>query len=67
MESELMLTPREKILSARKILLRGGANPWHCIKQDSEPNKLPTSYSSPSSSALKADALPLGQWSSGKQ
>ena len=31
-----------KIPSNRQILLRGGSNPWHCIKQDSEPNTLPT-------------------------
>ena len=31
-----------KIPSTRKILLWGGMNPWHCIKQDSKPNTLPT-------------------------
>ena len=36
-----------KIPSTGKILLRGGPNPQLCIKQDSEPNTLPTSYSSP--------------------
>ena len=30
-----------------KILPRGGSNPRHCIKQYSEPNTLPTSYSGP--------------------
>ena len=34
-----------KIPSTEKILLRGGSNPWRCIKQDSEPNTLLTSYS----------------------
>ena len=43
-----MLTPRE-IPSTRKILLRGGSNPWYCNKQDSKPNTLPTSYSGPQS------------------
>ena len=36
-----------KMPSTRKILPRGGLNPWCCIKQDSELNTLPTSYSSP--------------------
>ena len=36
-----------KIPSTGKILLRGGSNPYRCIKQDSEPTTLPTSYSSP--------------------
>ena len=36
-----------KIPSTGKILLRGGSNPQRCIKQDSQPNTLPTSYSSP--------------------
>ena len=43
-----MLTPRKKIHSTRKILFKGGSNPQSCIKQDSEPDTLPTSYSSPS-------------------
>ena len=47
MESEPMLTQRGKIPSTGKILLRGGLNPWLCIKQDSEPNTLPASYSDP--------------------
>ena len=34
-----------KINSTGKILPRGGSNPRRCIKQDSEPNTLPTSYS----------------------
>ena len=29
----------------RKILLRGGSNTRRCIKQESDPNTLPTSYS----------------------
>ena len=36
-----MLTPKEK------IILRGGSNPRRCVKQDGEPNTLPTSYSGP--------------------
>ena len=36
-----------KIPSTGKILLRGGSNPRRCIKQDSEPKTLPTSYSGP--------------------
>ena len=31
-----------KILSTRKIIFTGGSNLRHCIKQDSEPNTLPT-------------------------
>ena len=42
-----MLTPKDKITSTGKILLRGGWNPRCCIKQDSEPNTLPMSYTSP--------------------
>ena len=38
---------KEKIPSTGKILLRGGSNPRRCIKQDSESNTLPTSYSGP--------------------
>ena len=49
MESEQMLTPKGKMPSTGKILLRGGSNPRRCIKQDSEPNRLPTSYFSPGS------------------
>ena len=39
------LNSKRKIPSTVKILLRGGSKPQHCIKQDSEPNILPTSYS----------------------
>ena len=39
MESEPMLTPREKTLYRT---LRGGSNPRHCTTQDSELNTLPT-------------------------
>ena len=42
MESEPMLTPREKSPLPEKKILRGGWNPRRCIKQDSEPNTLPT-------------------------
>ena len=44
MESEPMLTSWEKYPLLEKIL-RGGLNPWRCIKQDSEPNTLSLSYS----------------------
>ena len=47
MESEPMLTPREKSPIPKKKFLRGGSNPRRCIKQDSESNTLPTSYSGP--------------------
>ena len=73
MESEPMLTPREKSPLLETFSLeeyrthdaassrtaspthyqraipapRGGRNPRRCIKQDSEPNTLPTSYSGP--------------------
>ena len=36
-----------KIPSTGKTLCRRGWNPWCCIKQDSESNTLPTSYSGP--------------------
>ena len=42
-----MLTPKEKIPSAGKNIPREGWNPRRCIKQDSEPNTLPTSYPGP--------------------
>ena len=71
-ESEPMLTPREKSPVPEKNPIRGGWNPRHCIKQDSEPNTLyiPTSYPGPErggggggltplSPAVDADALPL--------
>ena len=38
---------KENIPSTRKILPRGGWNPRGCMKQDSEPNTLPTSYLDP--------------------
>ena len=47
MESEPMLTPREKFPLPEKNLIRGGSNPGRCIKQDSEPDTPPTSYSGP--------------------
>ena len=43
MESELILSPREKSPLPEKNFPRG-SNPWHCIKQDSKPNTQPTSY-----------------------
>ena len=36
-----------KLPSTWKILPGGGWNPWSCIKQDSKPNTLPTSYLGP--------------------
>ena len=36
------VNPKGKIPSIGKILLRGNSNPRRCIKQDSEPNALPT-------------------------
>ena len=46
MESEMM----GKIpLYRKKSLLRGSPNPRRCIKQNCEPNTLPTSYSDPHS------------------
>ena len=51
MESEPMITPREKSPLLEKILVRGGSNPWRCIKQDSEPNTLPISYLGPCTSS----------------
>ena len=47
MESEPMLTPREISPLPEENLLRGGSNRRRCIKQDSAPNTLPTSYSGP--------------------
>ena len=38
--------------TGKKILLKGGSSPRRCIKQDSEPNTLPTSYSGPSIASL---------------
>ena len=38
---------KRKMPSTGKNLPRGVSNPRHCIKQDSEPNTLPTSYSDP--------------------
>ena len=53
-----------KTSSNGKILPRGGWNPQHCLKQDSEPNTLPTEpFGSPKmgfsrgSTALEADAI----------
>ena len=54
MESEPKLTPREKSLP-EKIRPRGGSNPRRCVKQDSEPDALPTSYSGPPYSLSKSN------------
>ena len=37
----------EVVTFRKKIILGGGSNPRRCIKQRSEPNTLPTSYSGP--------------------
>ena len=42
-----MSIPRAKSLLPEKNVLRGGRNPGRCIKQDSEPNTLPTSFPGP--------------------
>ena len=42
------INSKGKMPSTENILPRGESNPWRCIKQDSEPNTLPTSYSGPS-------------------
>ena len=42
-----MLTPREKFPIPEKILPGGGWSPRRCIKQDSQPNTQPWSYSGP--------------------
>ena len=44
-----------------KILLRGGTNPWRCIKQDREPNTLPMSCSGPLTHSNAAVLLLLQQ------
>ena len=41
------VSSKGKIPSTRKILLRGGSKPRHCITQDSEPNTLPTELFQP--------------------
>ena len=47
MESEPMLTPREKSHLREKNFFRRGPNPRCCKKQDSKPNTLPMSCSGP--------------------
>ena len=44
-----IVNSRRKIPSTGNILLRGGWNPRRCVKQDSEPNTLPTSCPAPRS------------------
>ena len=39
------VSSKGKIPSTGKMFLRGGSNPHRCMKPDSEPNTLPTSYS----------------------
>ena len=39
------INSKGKTPSTGKILFRGGSNPRRCLKQDSEPNTQPTSYS----------------------
>ena len=50
-----------KIPSTREVFLREGSNPQRCIKQDSQPNTLPTSYSSPLTVHM-TDPLRSGIW-----
>ena len=47
MESEAVITAKENSPLPETILPRSGWNPRRCIKQDSEPNTLPRSYSGP--------------------
>ena len=53
-----------KIPHTEKNLLRGGSNPQRCIKQDSEPNTLPSSNSGPQFTVQIwfLDSLPGMQW-----
>ena len=63
-ETEHMLTPRGKSPTTGKFLLRG-SNPRRCIKQDSEPNTLPTSYSGPLcrfESCLRLESSRFSMW-----
>ena len=55
METESMLTPREKSPLLEKILLRGGLNPRRRIKEDSEPSTLQMSYSCPHHMVIQVD------------
>ena len=50
-----------KIPSIGTIAFRGGSNPRRCIKQDSEPNTLPTSYSGPAKSDDRSLCPPLSR------
>ena len=54
-----LVNSKGKIPSTGKIHLRGGSNPQRYIKQDSEPNTLPTSYSGSTQVFLKC----LFSWS----
>ena len=54
------VSSKRKIPSTGKILRRGGSNPGRYIKQDSEPNTLPTSYPSPMWFFGAADCDTLG-------
>ena len=47
----------KNLLYRKKIHLRGGPNPGRCIKQDSQPNTLPTSYSGPKRFSKPSDLL----------
>ena len=40
MESEPMLTPKEKSPLTEKKFPQGGSNPQYCISKDSKPNEL---------------------------
>ena len=48
-----------KMPSTGRIFLRGGSNPRPCIKQDSEPSTLPTSYSGHLVSLTKSPGNPI--------
>ena len=52
-EVRIHVNSKGKISSTRKIFLRGGLNPRHCINQDTEPNTVPMSYFSPCLLTLK--------------
>ena len=47
LESEPMLTPREKSPLPEKIHLRGGSNQRRCMKQNSQPNTQPAELLQP--------------------
>ena len=62
MESEPMLTPREKSPLREKFSSKGGSYPRRCIKQDSEPNTLPTELFRPLQHFQLHDFLRRDMW-----